>query len=226
MSTEDEERYTKLRQDRLDTEKALRSSKLKLAKARTADAKALLKKIRPMGIDVEKVGHEQVVYSHTKKNKAAADSVRESLADVPSDWITKLSSHHLVGIGVIQHADSPYDLGQYHNGTITLARPNVSVAAHEVMHAVEASNPRVVEMQRDYFRHRTANEDIKPMNQYGDGVRGKRDKFADPYFGRGYNHGALEVLSMGMEGVMHGKYNLWKRDPETADFVLGLLAAG
>ena len=36
---------------------------------------------------------------------------------------------------------------------------------------------------------------------------------------------AYEILSMGLEGVYYGNYDLYEKDPEYFDLILGLLAA-
>ena len=63
---------------------------------------------------------------------------------------------------------------------------------------------------------------------YKKSEKGRRDKFTDVYMGKDYGRedkGYYEILSMGLEGVYYGAYDLYEKDPEYFDLILGLLAA-
>ena len=52
----------------------------------------------------------------------------------------------------------------------------------------------------------------------------RRDKFVSPYMGKEYPDGNhTEILSMGLEYLFFNKEGFWRRNPEYAKFVLGIL---
>lgn len=46
-----------------------------------------------------------------------------------------------------------------------------------------------------------------------------------PYFGKGYDGAATKIMTMSLQSVFYGAYNLWDEDPELLEFVIGALAA-
>ena len=92
-----------------------------------------------------------------------------------------------------------------------------------------AARSETMEIERQFYDRRTAGEQAVQMQGYGYSEKGRKDKFTHEYMGKDYvwqgEVYAYEILSMGLEGVYYGNYDLYEKDPEYFDLILGLLAA-
>jgi hypothetical protein len=109
-------------------------------------------------------------------------------------------------------------------------RESLKSTAHELAHRMEATIPGVKEMEKAFYDRRTAGEDAKPLRtltgiyEYKMSEIARKDSFLSPYMGRDYNGTAYEILSMGLESLAGGDYDIVKNDPDYAAFIVGLLA--
>lgn len=118
----------------------------------------------------------------------------------------------------------------------------VSTPFHEIGHMIEAYNPDVLRIEKEWVKQRTAGEssvklkDIFPISGYSSTELTKKDDFIDPYIGKDYRD-ATEVLSMGLQGIFTPEElftksydsKTWKYerktindDPEFLNLIIGL----
>lgn len=85
--------------------------------------------------------------------------------------------------------------GQYRGGGQLMLNDGLSgfedaqaTVMHELMHWVHFEGPRWYrDLIKKHFEARTAGEAVKQLPGYPKGIRGKKDKWADPYSGRVYD---------------------------------------
>jgi SPP1 gp7 family putative phage head morphogenesis protein len=99
---------------------------------------------------------------------------------------------------------------------------------HEMAHRMEHLNPRIVELEKEFYERRTKGETlvkIKYLPGYGGKGYGPKeetriDKFAHPYMGKDYGGDAWEIMSMGVENLHNKVYNT---DDDFNAFIVGVL---
>lgn len=116
-------------------------------------------------------------------------------------------------------------------------------AVHELAHRLQHALPKLEALFEDLHRIRTSGEPLERLRDvsslaYAPTEMTRKDKYADPYFGKEYpNRGAVEMMTMAMQSVLgaHGKVTTggdspteWFRkvyttDREMVDFTVGLL---
>lgn len=113
--------------------------------------------------------------------------------------------------------------------------PNHGVAnmmAHELGHYFERSNIWVGDAARTFYDKRTKNSEVTEMRP---GEYTKKDRFADEYMGRVYTTGDTEITSVLVQKLGHANpkeaittdfFGTQKKDIQSYNFVLGLLAVG
>lgn len=112
--------------------------------------------------------------------------------------------------------------------------PAFPVAVHELGHHIEHVDRRIRALQWAFYQRRTRTPDgeQEPTRLFprGLGYRAdevyRQDEFLERYMGKTYGNSILshyELLTMGLESVWTGSYNL-DRDPEYKRWILGLLA--
>lgn len=188
--------------------------------------------------EVRQMGDPSQLKLITKSPKQREDAghLENSTYRLPREWITdkmvEIDSKTKRGY----HRDSG---GMSNNITLCPGKyDKTSVATHELVHAAETKVPQLVHLQREWLQSRIgADERVKQISK---GEFGYKDELPDHYCGRMYNHrgggvsgglrpgyvseyGHYEVLSMGVEGLMHAKHGIDK-DPDYVDFVIGCLA--
>lgn len=107
-------------------------------------------------------------------------------------------------------------------------------AIHEWGHRMERTNARLLQLQKEFYERRTAGEKLEKMkditgNQaYDDWEVARRDQFQSAYMGKDYGGRAYELLTMGLERAYFFDHvpDVWDKDTDFIDFILGLLAAG
>lgn len=161
-------------------------------------------------------------------------AVEDSAKYLPADWI-RASNSYASPLRVTARArrgryvtDGP-NAGHIEVGSDNVRRP--ATASHELGHRMEQVIPGINDLCQEFLRRRTAGEtpvrlkDLFPLSRYRPDETTRKDRFVDPYMGKDYGDSATEILSMGLESVYNGTYNLWDDDPECADFILGVLAS-
>jgi hypothetical protein len=135
------------------------------------------------------------------------------------------------------------DRGYYNHGydvaTIACGGYNDdSTMIHEFGHRCEYTSDnyayntkKLADFEREFYQARTAGESVRKLKEtnpdYRDEELYRPDKFVNAYMGKEYglNSRSMEIFTMGVEGVLMNKDQLFENDPEYFDFILGLLAA-
>jgi SPP1 gp7 family putative phage head morphogenesis protein len=146
----------------------------------------------------------------------------------PRSWVVlseKASASQAVTIRL--STDRAHYIPGWAKFRINNSLPTVS---HELAHRMEEVVPSIRDLEKQFYERRTKGEAPRTLRSLT-GISGyrpqeiaRKDKFLDPYMGRDYNGIAYEILSMGIESLVGGKYNIVKDDPDYASFIIGLLA--
>ena len=202
----------------------------------------LLAEIRPMG----HAGGDTAFAWRGRGTKTLKATMDEAADFIPTDWLRASAARGPMTLKKVKR-------GYYQDsGETTIAisgsgRSATSTALHELGHRAEYTFRDILEANAEFYEKRTAGEASRRFGVgYGRNEVYKPDKFTERYIGKDYGkrieHGrnpdgsfsfqntkrweAFEILTMGLEGVFFGKYNLLAGDPEMFDLILGLLAAG
>ena len=192
--------------------------------------KNTLAQIRPVGAQGK--AHKYSAGSNTRM-KEMVDTATELL---PSDWVDNSISNQFqiwamkTQRGFYQHGKRRVIKGvptYVGNLRARVDSPTAEATVlHEMGHRVEYTTPGVTDLEQEFYRRRTKGEALKWMGSgYKKNEQTRRDDFADEYMGKDYGRDAWEILSMGLEGVFYGNYELYEKDQDYFDFILGLLAA-
>ena len=186
----------------------------KLRESKPEFTREVLSEIRPMGNPGEQ---SWVPYSE--------ESVKQAIAEVskyfPSDWLLKSNPMKMMGLLVDRGYYRPMKLATMAlSGGASLHR----VAIHEMGHRFEHIIPGILELEKQFYERRTAGEELQWLGPGYDTEEMTRfDKFVSPYMGKDYGGRAYEILSMGLESIFAGSYDL-SADPEFEEFILGVMA--
>jgi hypothetical protein len=105
-----------------------------------------------------------------------------------------------------------------------LAHGFEGTALHEMGHRFERTNSVLLQLERELYEQRTKGDSLQWM---GSGFRRnevtRKDNWTDRYMGKDYKGVAYELLSMALESVYYGTYDL-RKDEGMLHWVLGLLA--
>lgn len=160
----------------------------------------------------------------TKAKKAIVQSaIEEATSVMPERFRTALDRV----LGRVYYSDAR---AHYQSDGVIRCDDSRSTMAHELMHAVEHGNRHELELSMAFLQARTAGERAQWLGSltgnkgYGRDEVAKPDSFTNPYMGKIYRHASTEILSMGIEGVLHGRNGLITGDPDMAAFILGRLA--
>ena len=159
--------------------------------------------------------------------------IQSAYDNYPTEWSEK--AEHRNTLKVVQRGR-----GFYNDGTSVIAADEQSYDAqstmyHELGHRTEHTFPEIMRLEQEFYERRTKGEklqklsDLTGIDDYGTETT-RTDQFKDVYMGKEYltysgEHYGYEILSMGLEGVYRGKYNLYD-DDDYAKFILGLLLKG
>lgn len=168
----------------------------------------------------------------------------------PRKWLEYSQDHDTITLG--RDGRGYYRYGR--SGSRMGLDQRVGTPVHELAHRMEHIMPRIVDLERDFYRRRTKGDDwfdLYPENtkRGAEPELAKRDQWLHPYMGKEYwpkkehppgsgrwvmDHSgasgesvAYEILSMGMEMLFYGTHpGLLDdvRDREYRRFILGLLA--
>jgi hypothetical protein len=194
---------------------------------------AALGRVRPLGGNLD---------AGVKKG-AAFEDMKEVSRYFPTEWIeaSNASDRQLVAArsksrGHYSHTKLSRGKGVVSEIKISAGGSGIpgedtyrSTATHELMHRMEYVYGGIVRAEARFYAKRTAGEVAQRLQklQKGYGYRAdeiaREDKFSEPYMGKDYGGRAWELMTMGMEGLMHGKYRM-EEDDEYRRWVLGVLA--
>lgn len=128
----------------------------------------------------------------------------------------------------IRRTDGSRDLDVIGIGTQNKTK---AVLWHEMGHWLEHHNPIVRAMVAQWYERRTAGEKpvklstLHPNSRYGRDEITKRDNFIDAYMGKVYQHGATEIVSMGLEYLSSPEKAamLAEKDPDMLSLILKII---
>lgn len=195
----------------------------------------VLGEIRPMGPAEGITGND--VWNLVGKVPGAVRTALNRAADFyPREWIARST-----GWGGLQPAkvrrgfykgsrrgfDTKIRLSEGNRSKVPDDPDMLSVAAHELGHRAEDVNPGIQAMEHALIQRRGPQAGERLTTIYGR-ERGYKDEFVEHYMGKVYGAGGpdqfYEVVSMAMEGIFTGSYDVWS-DLEVRRFMLGLLAS-
>jgi hypothetical protein len=88
--------------------------------------------------------------------------------------------------------------------------------------------PGIKKLEKEFYNKRTQGEALKWLGPgYKQTEKTRFDNFLSPYMGKDYGNkddSFYELLSMGLESVFAGSYDLAK-DADYANFIYGIIAA-
>lgn len=192
-----------------------------LQKHREEAIQLVLCERRPMGANPDFVKHAFAKGSYQK-----SIAVIESIWDIfPEDWIRKSADAEplkvtsgKVSAGSYWHKQNKLTFG---GGVKAVQR---QTAGHEMCHRFEHTVPGLTDMEKEFHAYRTADSDAVCHGSYTHKKRAN-GSFLDKYMGVFYAWGFFEILSCGVEMYVLGRsQHNFKKDPEYAAFVLGVLA--
>lgn len=212
--------------------------------------KDVLSKIRPIGPKDKKDVQQWSKGSKTEA-KNAVEKVREYL---PTSWLEHSNADEMkaktsrrgyyMEATLKDYEARGYTLDQlkkwkkadYIHGQISLSgvyREDGSggmlrCAFHEMGHRMEDMVPGIKKLEKQFYDRRTAGEDLRWLGHgYKKTEKTRFDQFLSPYMGKDYGNketSFYELLSMGLESVYSGSYDL-KKDVDFANFIYGIIAA-
>ena len=126
--------------------------------------------------------------------------------------------------------------GYVHDKVVDKAPNDIaSVALHEMGHRMEMTVPGLADLTEQYHVRRTTSasgirdplekmSDVTGIKAYRDNELTRKNKYPEAYMGKEYDGRRHEIITVGLEGVFFNRHQMWAKDPETVDFILGLLA--
>jgi hypothetical protein len=123
-------------------------------------------------------------------------------------------------------------------GVVWLSSGSVQTAVHELGHQIEFHMPGVKAAARDFLMHRVGSEPLTslakkfPDHGYKKDEFGRQDDFGKVfgpdshkayYCGKSYDDGSTEIISMGTENLYNNPAEFCAKDPEYAQFIIGIL---
>lgn len=186
--------------------------------------------------------------------RPAMSQIQKSAEAIPVEWWRQSNAYgpiasQQIDRGYYAHT-TMYDQsrGQYYPAELMLSgtspEANIKTGVHELGHRMESLRPKIVEAERVFYNRRTQGESLQtiyPGRPDLENEVGRPDKFGSLYMGKdysankngslGFDPGAYEVLTMGMEDVMRQdgalpSYLKPGQDDDYLQFILGILAVG
>ena len=114
---------------------------------------------------------------------------------------------------------------QYTNGRIVIKTNGVRISLHELGHVLEYSDDHLLLLRQEFYENRTRGNKLKKLGCGLSSFVYKSDEryragFVDRYMGK---EDGVEVFSCGIEYVFFNRRDIWRRDPEVTQFILGSL---
>lgn len=181
----------------------------------------VLSEIRPMG------GEPRIIAVGEPDAERLVSVIKEGAEVYPTAWMDRTRTTAPVQV----YGDVGKDGRAYYDGHggVHIGSGGASIARHELGHHFEETNAELSYVALNFYEQRTLNDDLVPL---GRGYRAdeftRKDKFFNKYAGKDYRSGATEILSMGAQYLFGGyreQEEVWKKDPEYAKFIIGVLAA-
>lgn len=217
----------RLYQAAIEAQRKHSEEKGKLAKARSRHIVNVLSQVVELG------GEAQIW--EPRSSPILRKVHRDNEAFIPTKWVKSSNSY---GPVVAKYRKDAGDSGVYSHARSGRSSMTVSgstdyglasTALHEYGHRIENVRPDLKRLILEYFEERTKGDPREPLDKYLPGISRsiyvKRDKWTEPYFGRLYNHQAVEIFAMGLEGVFYSNYSLWEEDEELLEFIIGAIIA-
>ena len=183
-----------------------------------------LRQVRAFGSDMK--------HSYAKGSSIAGRKAFESCqALFPKEWLEKSVLASTTVSPLMIKLDKVRGYYQPLKSLLSLPESAPKVA-HELAHRIEHVIPELVKMEKAFYDRRTKGEALESLraltgnSAYAPYEVAKKDKFLHPYIGRDYGGRAYEILSMGIESLAGGQYDIIRDDPDFASFILGMLAGG
>lgn len=159
-------------------------------------------------------------------SKNVQNMVNRVLRHFPQEWSYKSA------LWMMQSGTSSRGFYNHSTGKIVISGQGnanrQATAYHEMGHRMEALKPEVHKVLLEFYDRRTEGYEFEKLSKvtgisgYADSEVTKTDNFLNPYMGKDYGRDATELLSMGIEGLFSGKYDL-EKDREYANLILGIL---
>jgi len=187
-------------------------------KANAAELKAKLSEIRTTGngsIDVK---------GHLNNSRSPMRAVVTDAYDhYPNDWVdTSVKNSKLtpkkVNRGFYSHYHSEIAISDHgRNGSFR-------TSIHELGHRFERTVPGILDIEKAFYKRRTAGESLQWLGgNYDYSEKSRFDKFLSKYMGKDYKGTAYELVSMGFEYAYTQPTLLWT-DEDYATWIYGILA--
>ncbi len=168
-------------------------------------------------------------FGQLQVRQTAGRAFQKSLA---GDYSGRLLNLKRLGFGIQPGSKNP--------GFIATRAGNIATALHELLHRMQAADPKLDGLFQALHDRRTAGDklqrlrDIYPQFNYRNDEVAREDHYIHAYFGKVYNQGALEVMTMAIDSVMARVdplipnseapfKDLLERDRELFDLVIGVL---
>lgn len=238
----DEYRTWALNYTRLKEEKE--SLQLALSQLRTARVTEVVSQIRPVG---GATNAQMWVKGSSVEVKKTIAKVYESL---PKDWVDKSSGVELIAKkqarGYYNESKRTeliakgFNLSNIPKNRLNLWYDEIALSGsldkgsmlrcgfHEIGHRMEHLIPDIRKLESEFYKRRTAGEALQWLGVgYDKKETARFDKFINSYMGKDYGNtdtSFYELLSMGLESVYTGSYDLSK-DKDFLNFILGILVS-
>lgn len=159
-------------------------------------------------------------------SKVSQSMVNRTLNNFPRDWSYKSATRPMI-TGTAKRGFYNESRGELKISGIDAIDKQITTY-HELGHRIEDLNPEIHNLLLEFYDRRTANDDLMKLSDvtgikdYADNEVTRVDKFNSPYMGKDYDREGTELLSMGIEGLISGKYEL-EKDKDYATLILGIL---
>lgn len=221
---------------------------------RVQTTREVLGEIRPYGggreVQFQKVKSGNTQTLPSKKKAIAADEMNAVRMNYPDEWWDEMADsledrrfsvgfndrgYFSEGRREIRISDRAASWSKTTDERVISGLRNV--ATHEAGHAMEYTIPDIVRLEGDFWRRRTAGQSMErlsrifPNHGYRSDERAILDDFIHAYIGKDYHGRYYEVLSMGNDSLLGDPLlndrneEMWGKDTDMIDFILGLLAA-
>ena len=151
----------------------------------------------------------------------------EAMKYVPTKMLRELKRNNVKASWSNALERSEYDPAI---NTITIAkRADALSVVHEIMHAVESNNGAFIQAEKEYFKQRTDNKEVKSLREITGNANYTKiekafvvEKCINPYTFKDYNGRNYELMSMGVETLFRSPLS-FKNDLNMLKWVLSML---
>lgn len=139
-----------------------------------------------------------------------SEMIKDQAQYLPREWVDQSSQFSAVRTKAVT-GRAYYSSG---DELIQVRRGDRSTALHELGHRMEHMRKSIRDAEAAFYKHRTGDEPLRRLADIhpGQGLRHeevtREDKFTSAYMGKEYGGQFYELLTMGLEGVFHGRHGL------------------